>query len=84
MPKKLFIAKTDEDINVKLAPNIGDYKPKGWKQTKTFFVDNSGLGGQDEPALTFNQFISSVKKGYGYAIVSIGQFQVYIAEFMQL
>jgi len=81
---KLFVAQTDGDVNIEDAPYIGDYIPEGWRQTETFFVDSSGMGGQNEPALTFNQLIAEVKKGYGYALISVGQFQVYIAEFRRL
>ena len=78
---KLFVAQTNGDVNIRTAPYIGDYTPEGWRQTETFFVDSSGMGGQNEPALTFDQLIAEVKQGYGYALVSVGQFQVYIAEF---
>jgi len=81
---KLFVAQTNGDVNIRTAPYIGDYIPEGWRQTETFFVDSSGMGGQNEPALTFNQLIAEVKKGYGYALISVGQFQVYIAEFRRL
>ena len=80
---KLFIAQTNGDMNVKTALYIKDYKPKGWQQTEVFFVDSSGMGAQIEMALTFKQFITHVKKGCGYAIISQGQFQVYIAEFKE-
>ena len=80
---KLFIAQTNGDLNVRTAPYIEDYKPEGWRQTDTFFVDTSGFEDKNEFALTFNQFIEEVKKGYGYVIISMGQFQVYIAEFKE-
>jgi len=81
---KLFVAQTNGDVNVRNAPYIGDYKPEGWRQTDTFFVDSSGMGGQNEPALTLDQLIAEVKEGYGYALISVGQFQAYIAEFERL
>ena len=59
---KLFVAQTDGDVNIEDAPYIGDYIPEGWRQTETFFVDSSGMGGQNEPALTFNELIAEVKK----------------------
>lgn len=81
---KLFVAQTNSDQNVTSAPNIGDYRPKGWELVETYFVDSSGMGGQNEPTLTFNQFLQEVKQGYGYAIISEGQFQVYIGEFKEV
>ena len=81
---KLFRAKRDRDPNVKSAPFIGDHRPKGWRLVKKYFVDSSGFGAENEPALTFNQFVSNVKLGYGYAIIEQGQFQVYIGEFRKV
>lgn len=60
---------------------IGDYRPKGFKLVNQFFVDNSGFGAVNEPALTFEQFTKKVKQGNAYAIIEAGQFQVWIAEF---
>jgi hypothetical protein len=62
-------------------PNFGDYRPKGWKLVKTYFVDSSGFGQSGEGALTFDEFVRQAKKGKGYAIIEAGQFQVYIGEF---
>ena len=62
-------------------PNIGDYRPKGWKLVNKYFVDSSGFGSNDEPALTTEQFKRKLKVGMGYAIIEEGQFQVYIGEF---
>ena len=76
-----YVATVDGDDGVRSAPSIGDYIPDGWKPTKVYFVDSSRLGAPDERALTFNQFLTQVKKGYGYAICGPGQFQVYIQEF---
>ena len=76
-----YIAKTDGDIEVRNCPNLGDYLPKGWTITNTYFVDSSGFGADDEPALTFGQFLNKVRAGYGYAIYEAGEFQVYIREY---
>lgn len=62
-------------------PYIGDYAPPGWRETNEYFVDASGLGDEAEPALTAGQLIKELKVGRGYAIVSQGQFQVYVAEY---
>ena len=78
-----YIAKCDSDRQVKKCWRLGDYIPKGWKLVNTYFVDNSGLGTNDEPALSFGQFLSKVKKGYGYAIGDVGQFQIYINEYQR-
>jgi hypothetical protein len=63
-------------------PNIGSYRPKGWTLVTTHFVDKSGLGRRDEPALTFVQFLGIVQAGFGYAIIEEGVFQVVIGEFV--
>lgn len=64
-------------------PNIGSLKPKGWTETETFFVDSSGLGASDEPALSTRQFIQKLKVGRAYAITAEGQFQVYVTEYVK-
>ena len=67
--------------DIRLMPNFGDYRPKGWELVETYFVDSSGFGQEGEPALTLRQFMGRIKKGRGYAIIEAGQFQVYIGEF---
>lgn len=62
-------------------PNFGNYRPKGWTLVETHFVDSSGFGAEDEPALTPEQFKKRLKVGYGYAIVEAGQFQAIVGEF---
>ena len=62
-------------------PFLGSYIPKGWKLTKTYFVDSSGFGETGEAALTIHQFLGKIKSGAGYAVTEAGQFQVYIGEF---
>jgi hypothetical protein len=69
--------------DLKHIPNIGDYRPKGWKLVDTHFVDSSGMGSSGEMALTFDEFARKAKKGRGYAIIEEGQFQVYIGEFVK-
>lgn len=78
-----YVAKTNGDKGVRAAPHIGDFKPIGWKQVDTFFVDNSGMGTDDEAALTARQFLTKVKQNRGYAIIEAGQFQVVIAEYVR-
>jgi hypothetical protein len=57
---------------------------KGYQEVETLFVDSSGLGQENEPALTANQFESKLaillaehKSLYAF-ITNAGQFQVYI------
>ena len=80
----LYRAKENGDIGMKGCKIIGDTTPLGYELTETFFVDNSGLGADDELALTFNSFLTKVKQGYFYGIKEVGQFQVYINEFKRI
>jgi len=75
-----ILDKKDRKLLQKMA-FIGNYRPKGFKVVNEYFVDNSGFGAIDEPALSFEQFTGKVKEGHAYAIVEAGQFQVWIAEF---
>jgi len=74
-------------------PNLGSHEPDGWELTDEgdwFFVDKSGFGASDEPALTVPQFLNQLEAyhanhpGYGYAIVEEGPFQVFVAPFRKL
>ena len=67
--------------NMRMMPNFGDYRPKGWELVETHFVDSSGFGRPNEPAMTINEFMKKVKSGRGYAIIEAGQFQIYVGEF---
>ena len=79
---KLTVAQFDGDSEVFSCPDLENKSiPKGWELKQKHFVDNSGFGAKDEPALTPHQFLAKVKKGKGYAIVEKGQFQVYVGEF---
>ena len=77
----LYRAKTNGDIGVKGCKVIGDSIPLGYELTETFFVYTSIIGIESVHPLTFNNFLTNVKAGYYYAIISKGQFTVYIAEF---
>lgn len=70
-------------------PNLGDHQPEGWTDTgESYFVDSSGLGRDDEPALTWAQLnrriideiVQSPRK-LGLGITEVGQFQLYISIF---
>jgi len=78
----LFIETEADKTNLNKIPNLGSYTPKNWEKTsKQYFVDSSGFGSVGELALTFAQFVRQVELGYGYAIISAGQFQVYVAQY---
>lgn len=62
-------------------PFIGDYRPRGFKLEREMFVDISGCGAEDEPALTMKQLANEMKAGMAYALIEHGQFQGYVAEF---
>ena len=66
-------------------PNLGSHIPRGWKLVETFMCDSSGFGSEDEPALTINGFrnklLADHEKGYGYAVVQAGEFQVIMGAF---
>ena len=65
-------------------PQLGDYTPAGWEKIDTHFVDKTGMGDDDEPALTTRQFIDRLVVGHGYALTEEGQFQVYVGEYVRL
>lgn len=62
-------------------PNIGDYRPKGWRLVDSLFVDKTGLGRDWEPALTAKALKERIKVGMGYAIIQEGEFQAVVGEF---
>jgi hypothetical protein len=63
-------------------PFIGDWRPRGYRLVNALFVDSSGLGADDEPALSVNQLLARLRPGYAYAIIEAGQFQLYLGEFV--
>ena len=83
--KALYRAVKDGDENVfKCGKMEGEKTPLGYKVTEVFFVDNSGFGSENEPALTASQFLTKVKAGKYYAITGQGQFQVYVTEYEKI
>ena len=63
-------------------PLLGDRNPRGYKLVRELFIDMSGMGGEDEPAVTIRRLISEelqVGKAYGFG--DIGQFQGYLKEY---
>lgn len=43
--------------------------------------DTSGVGEDDEPALSSRQLVEKLRSGYGYALTELGQFQGYVQEY---
>src|ERR1700684_756295 len=90
--KKQPLILTPEDVqawNFSL-PDLGSYVPRGWERVEdpiAWFVDHSGWGKDDEPALSLDQFkkvlLAHVQENptHGYAIVETGPFQMYVAIF---
>jgi len=65
-------------------PMIGSHRPNGWKMIDRLFVDTSGFGSDNEPALSIRQLVERLKAGFGYALIEVGQFQAYIGVFRKL
>lgn len=73
-------------------PNLGSYRPRGWTLIEELFCDASGLGSENEPALTPRQLREKVRdiirgdgsKTYGFAITDVGQFQLYVGVFEKI
>lgn len=70
-------------------PNIGDDEVEAdslYERIDTLFVDKSGFGADDEPALSIDQLVTRLRRlvrenketGIRLAIVSEGQFQLYL------
>jgi hypothetical protein len=70
--------------HLRYIPNLGTYRPRGWRLARRLFVDKTGIGHRDEPALTFVQFLAETHVGFGYAIIEEGVFQCYVGEFQPL
>lgn len=73
-------------------PNLGDYIPPYWEEVRDedgdlvqAFVDKTGMGSENEPAMTIKQFLAWLHehcgKGIGFGIVEEGQFQIYVGKF---
>lgn len=68
-------------------PDLGEYRPAGWKLVDTLFVDSTGMGADDEPALSVRQLINKLlefqrsDKTYGYGVIEAGPFQLYLGVF---
>jgi hypothetical protein len=62
-------------------PNIGDWRPRGYTLERQLFIDISGFGGENEPAMSLHRLTQELREGMAYALVEVGQFQGYLAEF---
>lgn len=70
-------------------PDLGSHQPEGWTDTgESYFVDSSGFGRDDEPALTWQQFNRQIiadivrsPRRLGLGITQVGQFQLYVSIF---
>ncbi len=62
-------------------PDIGSYRPPGFRTIRTLFIDTSGFGSPRERALTFEQLANEITIGHAYAFIEIGQFQAYLREY---
>lgn len=78
-------------------PNLGDYRPKGWKLVDEWLCDKTGVGLEWEPALTLKQLREKMKEKiaetkahgvsedliYGYGTIEEGQFQMVLGVFVK-
>lgn len=79
----MFQAKKDGDKNVFGCKIMSPNDHNKFEEIDSHFVDSSGWGQEDEPALTPEQFLAKVKKDKFYAITGQGQFQVHVGEFIK-
>jgi len=66
-------------------PNLGEYRPRGWRMIDQHFVDKSGFSSPGEPALTmpkFMQLIAKTDPSHGWGMIEEGQFQAWVGEFI--
>lgn len=66
-----------------LIPNLGSFRPRGWRLRESKLCDSSGFGAEDEPALTLaglKRWIAANPQS-GFATLTAGQFQVEVGRF---
>lgn len=78
----------DQYVNI---PFLGSYRPDGFVLTDSYLVDKTGLGRENEPAMTQDRFKETVKRNFrlgvehdaplGYAVIEEGPFQVVVGVF---
>jgi hypothetical protein len=60
-------------------PMIGDHEPAGYETDgDALFIDTSGFGADNEPALSVSQMLDEIKPDRAYAFTECGQFQAYL------
>ena len=81
----------DEATSPFFCPNIGSLQPRGWRKTSaSWFVDKTGHGFDDEPALTWKQFRRQLAgyllrhPGHGFAITEEAEFQCVVSAFRRI
>ena len=73
--------KTGEGLPIPF-PHLGDYVPPGYAlDGKSWMIDTSGFGADDEMALTYSQMLNKLEAGKAYAFIETGQFQAYLQPF---
>jgi hypothetical protein len=73
-------------------PSLCDYCPGDWVRTddEPWFVDSTGYGTEDEPALTTDAFKAILREyieehpEYGFGLTCCGPHQVYVGAFMPI
>jgi hypothetical protein len=64
-------------------PMIGDYDPPGFDADgDALFVDTSGFGADNEPALSISQLLNTLQADKAYAFTEQGQFQAYLQPYV--
>lgn len=87
-----FVFWPEDEPDTGMVPFIGDFVPRGWRLVRTYFVDATGWGREDEPAMTIPAWQAEVRRVSaeyaekpgitpGWAIVEAGQFQVVVGLF---
>ncbi len=73
----------------RVMPNIGSYRPKGWKLTDYWTVDKGGCSNTG-PAWGIRELrkqmltdIAEPDSTYGYAIIEEGVFQLVVGQFLK-
>jgi hypothetical protein len=80
---ELLAGKTLDQIGANI-PFIGDRVPRGYKLHETLFIDISGFGMDNEPALSMQRLSQKIALDLptiAYALVDVGQFQGHLGRF---
>jgi hypothetical protein len=86
-----YVICSEAELNVAIKdlpfPFVGMSDPKGWRRVDSLFVDHSGYGAADEPALSIAQLSERIReylradRHYGYGVRDSGQFQLWLGVF---